>query len=424
MAARKLRSRSAMWLGVYMLSAAALLGLVAWQLVRHEDDLLQLAMDYVIPRDWQFATRTLLLKFFAQQEKLVITNAVVTAALLLVQITLFPIKEKVSAALELDAKLVAEPIEEHPLWFEAWEEIKVFLALLAAQASIFWLGYTDDPVRRKLAVVASFIVLAVNVAVDFLSPVMQRHKLVYSQIIKSLAAHPLLSFLFGVLFALPAAGATALAAAHPAWGFSAQIGVAFGGQVLGVALAVLGGTVAGAPLISDARRRERTHWWARAIAWLLLLSVLAWNGHRFGIVGRSIFHKTQILKCEYAVDWSSFDADTPSAIELIQAARTDRITINASFDVTVTNATGVDVEIEHNRVEVRQRGQLIATTQLPQGRVPTGTSQKLHVTLPLTIAPSQALRIRDLVTTKDWTITLYLDVAEGFTFPVYLLTKT
>jgi hypothetical protein len=377
-----------------------------------------------MPADWHFAARTLFHKFFAQQEQLVVTNAVIAAALLVVQVTLFPLKEKVSAALEEDAQLVPEPVAEHPMWFQAWEEIKIFLAMLAAQGSIFWLGYTDDPFRRKLAVIVSFVVLAANVGVDFLSPVLQRHKLRYSQILKSLAAHPILTLGFGALFALPAIGATALAAAHKEWGFATQIGVAFGGQVLGVALAVIGGTVAGAPLVEDARRRTRSHWAIRVLAWTVLAAILAWNSYRFAVIGRSLHHKSQLLKCDYAVDWSSFQAETPSALDLIDAARKDSITIGVSFDVTVGNTTSVDVEIEDNRIEVRQKGHLVAMTKLPRGRVASGATEKLRVTLPLEITPSQALRIRELITTKDWALTLYLEVAEGFTFPVYLVTKT
>lgn len=423
-AAHKLRAKSGAWLVTYIMAAASVLALVAWQLVAHKDDLLQLAMDYVLPSDWHFAARTLIHKFFAQQEQLVITNAVVAAALLAVQITLFPLKEKVSAALEEDARLVHEPVEEHPLWFQAWEEIKIFLAMLAAQGSVFWIGYSDDPVRRKLAVVVSFLVLAANVAVDFLSPVLQRHKLRYSQILKSLAVHPLLSLGFGALFALPAVGATALASAHTEWSFALRVGVAFGGQVLGVALAVIGGTVAGAPLVTDARGRTRSPAAVRVLAWLVLVGLLAWNGYRFGAVGRSLHHKSQLLKCDYTVDWSSFSADTPSALDLLDAARRDAITVRVSFDVTVANTTGVDVEIEDNRLEIRQQGQLIGQTALPRGRVAAGATEKLRVTLPLTIAPSQALRIRDLITSKGWAATLYLEIADGFTFPVYLVTNT
>jgi hypothetical protein len=423
-AAHRLRVRSGLWLLAYIGAAASVLAFVAWQLGKHESELFELALDYVVPADWQFAVRTLARKFFASQERLVVMNAIIAAALLVVQITLFPLKEQVSAALERDARLVAEPVSEHPLWFQAWEETKVFLAMLAAQASVFWMGYSDDPVRRKAAVGLSFIVLAANVGVDFLSPVLQRHGLRYSQIIKSLFANPLLLFGFGGLFALPAIGGTALAASHDTWSFDARVLVAFGGQVVGVALAVIGGTVAGAPLVQDARSRVRSHWVLRVLAWSVLLGVLAWNGYRFAAIGRSLHHKSQILKCDYALDWSSFDARTPSALELIEAARKDSITIAVAFDVTVTNATGVDVEIENNRLEARQRGQLVATTQLPRGRVPTGTTRTLRVMLPLTLVPSQALRIRELLTTKDWAITLFLEIDDGFTFPVYLLMKT
>lgn len=424
LAARKLRARSATWLAVYIAAAAGVLALVGWQLLAHEGELLQLAMDYVVPRDWHFAARTLVHKFFAQQETLVLTNAVIAAALLAVQATLFPIKEQVSAALEHDAQLVAEPIEEHPLWFQAWEEIKLFLALLAAQASVFWLGYSDDPGRRKLAVVVSFVILAINVGVDFLSPVLQRHKLRYSQIIKTLFAHPILLVGFGALFALPAVGATAVAASHKEWGLPMQVAVAFGGQVLGVALAVLGGTVAGAPLVADARTRKRSHPAVRVTAWLVLVSVLSWNGYRFGAITLSLHHKSQLLKCDYSVDWDSFTAQTPSAMDLVAAAQNDKLTIGVSFEVTVENPTSVDVEIEDNRLELRHDTALIATTSLPKGRVPAGTTQRLRVSLPLTITPSQALNIRDLITTKGWALTLYLEVADAFTFPVYVLTKS
>jgi hypothetical protein len=423
-AARKLRARSSVWLAIYIAAAAGILGLVGWQLVAHEGELAQLALDYVIPRDWQFAIRTLAHKFFAQQEQLILVNAVITAALLVVQATLFPIKEQVSAALEVDAALVDEPIAEFPIWFQAWEEIKLFLALLAAQGSIFWLGYTDDPVRRKLAVVISFLVLATNVGIDFLSPVLQRHKLRYSQIIKSLFAHPLLLLGFGALFALPAVGATALAAKHKEWSFATQIGVAFGGQVIGVALAVLGGTVAGAPLVADARTRKRSHVAVRVLAWLALAGVLGWNGYRFGAVARSLHHKTQLLKCDYSIDWSSGEAKLPSALDLAIAAKNDKLAIAVDFDVTVHNPTAVDVEIENNHFEFRYQGELVAQTSLPRGRVASGATSKLHITLPITVQPSQALKIRDMVAQpKDWTITLYLEVADSFTFPVYIVTK-
>lgn len=421
-AARRLRTKSAAWLAVYLIAAVVVLGLVATVIVHNRHELVGLMMDYVFPTDWHFAGKLLIDRFFAAQEQVVITNAAIVASLMAVQITLFPIKEQVSAALEEDADLVGEPVEEHPMWFQAWEEVKLFLFMLAMQGTIFWIGYSQDPLRRKAAMVLSFAVLFASVAVDFLSPVMQRHKLRYSVMIKTYLAHPVLVFGFGALFALPVIIGTNIAADHPEWSFRTQLAVQFGSQIVGIVLAAIGGTVAGAPLIADARRRKRSHLVVRVLVWVTLIGLLAWNGYRFGAVGRSLHHKSQILKCDYDVDWSSFSADTPSALDLIGAARTDTLKVSASFEVGITNPTSIDLEIEDNRLEVLQQGQLVAVTSLPRVRVRAGTTEKVRVALPLTVKPSQALRIRELLTTKGWTMTLWLRVADGFDFPVYLLT--
>lgn len=423
-AARRLRWRSGMWLGIYLVAAVLILGLVAAVIVRHREDLVALALDYVLPHDWQFASKLLLDRFFAAQEQAVLTNAALAASLMVVQLTLFPIKEAVSAALERDARLVDEPIDEHPLWFQAWEEIKLFLVVLTAQGTIFWIGYPPDADRRLLATVLSYALLFASVAIDFLSPVLQRHKLRYSSIVKTLLAHPLLTLGFGAMFALPALVAARVAADHPTWSVATQLGVSFGAQVVGVALAAIGGTVVGAALIGDARTRRRSMLPVRAFAWLALVGLLAWNGYRFGTVGRSLHHKSQLLKCDYAVSWASMSTDLPDVRDLTSLWRRDEIAMGVSFEVAITNPTSIDVEIEDNRLEARQRGQLVAHTRLPRLRVPAGSSQTVRVELPLTIKPSQALRLRELFTTEGWSLTLWLRVADGFEFPMYLLERT
>ena len=416
-AVRRLRTRSAAWLGVYLAAAALMLALVAYLIVRHRQDLVALAMDYVLPEDWHFASKLLLERFFGQQEQAVITNAALAASLMVVQLTLFPLKEQVSAAIERDAALVDEPVAEHPLWLQAWEEIKLFAMMLAAQGTIFWIGYTDDPARRTLATVLSFVVLFASVGIDFLSPVLQRHKLLYSSILKSLLANPILTFGFGALFALPAILAANVAADHPTWSFATQLGVSFGAQVVGIALAALGGTVAGAALLKDARTRRRSPVPVRVLAWAVLIGLLAWNGVRFVAVGRSLHHKSQLLKCDYQIDWASFRADVPGPLALAAAIRRDTIEVGVGFEVTITNPTGIDVEIEDNRLEARQRGLLVAQTRLPPLRVRAGAAEKVAIKLPLLVKPSQVLRLRELLTTDRWTLTLYLRVARQLRVP-------
>lgn len=423
LAGRRMRGRSAAWLAVYFVSAAAILGIVAKLVISNKEKVVDAVMRYVMPDDWRATATFLFKKLFATQEQAVITNAALAMSLMVVTITLFPIKEKVSATLEVEAKLLDEPFDEHPLWFEALEEAKLFLAMLAAQGTIFWIGYTDESWRTTLSLVLSYFVLFAGVSLDFLSPVLQRHRQRYSVMIKSFAANPVLFLAFGALFSLPAIITARVLAAHTDWSHSTQLVIAFGVQVVGIALAAIGGTVAGAPLLADAKRRTRSHLVTRVLAWVVFVGLISWNAHRFYIVGTSINHKTQILKCEYDVDWGSFSADVPSALELALAIKGDSITVGVHFDVTIKNPTTIPVEIEDNRLEVKQQDQLIAMTSLPRVKVAPGATEKLTIKLPLTIEPSQALRIRELITTKDWSMTLWLHVDDDWDFPIYLLEK-
>jgi hypothetical protein len=95
--------------------------------------------------------------------------------------------------------------------------------------------------------------------------------------------------------------------------------------------------------------------------------------------------------------------------------------VGVGFDVTIHNPTSTLVEIEDNTFEVRQSGQLVAETRLPPLRVAPGTTKKVAIGLPLTLKPSQVLRIRELITTDGWSMTLYIRVADQFTFPIYVL---
>jgi hypothetical protein len=424
MAPRRLKKRSASWFVAYLVACAVVLGIVASLIASHKGDLLDATMDYVLPEEWHFASKLLVDNFFAAQERAVITNAAIVASLLVVQITLFPLKEHVSLMVEKDNTLTDDPIAEHPLWFQAWEEVKLFVAMLAAQGTIFWIGYSQNSGRRVLATVLSFVVLFASVAIDFLSPILQRHKLRYSVILKSLFAHPFLLFTFGALFSLPPIIAGYFAASHPTWSFGTQIGIVFGAQVLGIALAAIGGTIAGAPLVADAKTRTRSHTLVRVLAWVTVLGLVIWNTQRFVAVGTSLHHKTQILKLGYEVDWKSFHGDVPGKAELLAAARNGEITISGGFTVMITNPTSTDVDIEDNRLELRNKDELVARTALPKVHVPAKGSATAAVTFPLTISVGQVFRIRELITTQGWSLTLYLRVAEGFEFPIYILTTS
>ena len=110
-----------------------------------------------------------------------------------------------------------------PVWYQGWEELVLFLAFVGAQVMVFWIGYPPDPQRRQIATVLSYAVLFASYALNFISPILQRHSLHYGTIAKTLLKNPIAMFGFGAVFGLPPILVTKLAAAHPEWALKPTI---------------------------------------------------------------------------------------------------------------------------------------------------------------------------------------------------------
>ena len=235
--------------------------------------------------------------------------------------------------------------------------------MIVAQGTIFWIGYSDDPWRRTIATVLSYVVLFAGVGFDFLSPILQRHRQRYSVMVKSFAAHPLLFFGFGALFALPAIITARVVASHTDWSHGTQLAFSFGAQVIGIALAAIGGTVAGAPLLADAKTRKPSKAPAR-------IAIVARADRPARVERPPVLpdrHVAQPQEPDPQVRvrrrLGQLLGGSAERAGLATAYRTDAITVGVHFDVAITNPTSVTVEIEDNRLEVRQADQLVATTR-------------------------------------------------------------
>jgi hypothetical protein len=255
-------------------------------------------------------------------------------------------------------------------------------------------------------------------SIDFIGPVFQRHEGYYSQIIKLLARRPLTSLAFGAIFAAPALIVAHLWALNPDWSWDKSIAVIFGANVVSVAWAAVAGTWLGCRLLDDFEATPRANPITRVGAWMLVLMVLGYNGYTFGSTGLSVYHKTQILKCDYSVDWSSFSFDKPSLMGMLTTRKVD---VAIHFDVKIRNPTQIDVELEDNRVEVQHKGAHIATGKLSPAKISAGETVEQTVDFSLSISPLELRKGRDLLDKDAWEIVLYLQVAENFEFPIYLL---
>jgi len=404
----RLGRRTWLLLALYLSLATAVLGVLVWSVAANRDELRALVLDYLFPESWHYAARFVVDHFFAEQQLAIVINAVIGGSLLLVTVLLFYVKELVSASYETDAKLCDEPIRELPLWMQGWEEAKLFLLFVAVQASIFWIDYYPGAWRRPVALILSYGFLFFMFAIDFLSPVLQRHQGHYSRILKTLFRHPLAALVFGAIFAAPSLIVARL------WALNTT--AVFAANVVSIGWAAVAGTWLGAHLLDDFRATPRSHVATRVVAWVCVLALLSWNGYRYRALVLSVHHKSQILKCDYRVDPSSFGVDTPSWSDLLD----DDVTIGVHFDVEIRNPTEFLLEIEDNRLELRHGGEAMGTTRLSPLSVRPGQTVTERVGLSLQLEPSRLAKGLDLLDWDDWELTLYVQVAPRFELPIYL----
>lgn len=411
----KLRLRGLIYLLIYSLLAGAILALVAGLIISHQDDIKQLIFNYLFPESWHTTMDMLYQRFIAAQSRTVLINAIVTGAILLVTMLLFPLKEKVSAVYESDGKLTPHEIKEFPLWLQGLEEFKLLILYLAVQLSIIWLGYPPSPARRYSAIILSYLYLFGSFSIDFIGPIFQRHQIRYSRLTKVLALHPIILFGLGAILTLPVIIAGRYVATHANLTLNHAIYILFSASLLSIIWGVIAGTWVGAKLLDHAERIKRPHAMTKLIVSAVVLSILAVNLWLFVTIGQSLHHKSQILKCNYSIKMDSFKFTWPKWSELRHA----EVSVGVAFDLEIENPTPFLVDIEKNRLEVKHQESLVAQTALAPMKVSAKSTAIQRLNLKIKLHTKVILKGRALLKDK-WTITLYLELSDGFEFPIYL----
>lgn len=253
-------------------------------------------------------------------------------------------------------------------------------------------------------------------AIDFSSPLMQRHQGRYSRILKTLGKHPVAALTFGAVFALPPVIAGHLLVANTDWSWAEVVAMLFAINVVCITWAAIAGTWFGAQLWQTFARTPRSSTAVRAIATSLVVLTLAVNAYAFGSIGLSVHRKSQLLKCDYDIDLSSIGVTAPELGQLLRG----RPRIGLHVDMVIHNPTAFDVELEDNRVVFAHDGTEVGTGRLAPVRVPAGETVRARVDARIDIALGALHKGRDLLSTEGWTVVLYLEVAPGFEFPIYL----
>jgi uncharacterized protein involved in cysteine biosynthesis len=418
----RLKGRGWGYLGLYLGLASLLLGGLGWLLVSQQEGLRRALLGYLLPERLVFAGDLLIGHLLRSQTQAVLVNAVASGTLVLVSVLLFPVKEKLSAVFETESDLTGAPFDEHPLWRQGFEELKLLVLYAAVFAGIFWIGYAPSAGRKLSATVLSYGFLFFSFSVDFISPLLQRHRVSYAQALIALLGRPLLCLGFGATFALPSILAGLVLKHSPGLSFLSSVVLLFGANLLGICWAAIAGTWVGAQLLPAARETRPAPLALRGLAWLGILALLGYSLFVFVNLGAALHQKSQILKCQYRADWSSFKLDLPklSLRSAVGSLLSGTIPVGARLTVQIHNPTPVDVTLEKNRIEILHRETLVARTRLAPLQVPAGETREERIAFTLEINPRAILKGRSLIS-RDWRITLLLEIAPDLEFPIYLL---
>jgi hypothetical protein len=410
-APRFIRARTALWLIALSLVSVVIVMLTARATLAGEGAFIDWMLHYVLPERWVDLGRMLIELFATRQLASVENNAVLGGSLLLLSVVLLPLRERISVAFERERALTDTPFENDGPLQLIGEILISTLVFVTVQLSLFALGYSRDPARRALASVLSYVFLFASTALELVPSLLARHGLRFSSCVLALARVPLLSLLFGAAFAAPGLLATYL------WngGTSSERLVAVvAANVIGVAWGTLGGTVAAARLLPEARAWPVPSLRVRAISWAFLLGLFAWQSVLATGAALSVERKLQLLKCHFHVVVSSVKVDLPDAAALLrgQLSTTVRATIE------IENPSAHDVAFEATRLEIARGGTLVAQVALNPGAIPAGETARYPIVAPIVLGIGDLRHA--LTQTGKWDLTLYVEVAAGVELPVYL----
>jgi len=369
--------RSGAWLVVYFLCGLAIFSVLSWFLLENQESIKFVILDYFFPQSWHRVSESLGLFFFESQAKVVVGNLIISGSLVIASIFLFPIKEQYSAKFESDADYDNGVIQEFSLPMQALEEAKLFLLFLTTQSVILWIGYYPYTWSSTLSVTLSYLALFFTFGLDFISPTLQRHKTSYALILKVLFSNTIAVLCFGLIYSLPVIVFGQLIFRNEELTLIEISSILFFANILFFTLAVPAGTHLASVLLPEVKRTteptEKTRRWVYLTSLVTLLVMFFLHG---GLIA-SLHHKSQLLKADYTVDWSSFDFTLPSFGEFFQG----KALTSVSFDVEINNPTEYDIVIENSQVVVVKRELQIATVDLAGFDIPSESSHVVTVKL-------------------------------------------
>ena len=407
---KNIRSKTVVWLGIYYFIGLLAFGFLVWQLTENQVSIKNSILDYLFPKSWHGISDILANFLYESQAKVVLGNLIISTSFILASVFLFPIKEKLSQVFERESNFHSGEYQEFSLFQQAIEESKLLLFYFSIQSLILWIGYYPYAWSTWLSIILSYCFLFFTFGLDFISPTLQRHRTKYALILKTLFRHPLIPFIFGALFSLPVILLTRALFADTGNTFIETIGFIFIANLLLLTFAIPVGTTIATkmfPLFKNTHPpQKKTMSFFYTVISLILISSLFLHSR----IVISLHHKSQLLKADYDIDWSSIQYELPSFSELTQG----KAFSNLSFEMQVNNSTEFDIVVENSILYITQKERNIATIKLSSFSLPAGETHKIKINLGSNTEFSNLSEFNNLM--NDWKINMEIDIWPGIPF--------
>jgi uncharacterized protein involved in cysteine biosynthesis len=355
-----IRKHTLLWLAIYLVAGLAVFSIVTHFLLENQDHIKKLLLNYFFPESWHTISEILANVLFESQAKTVIGNMIIGASLVVASIFLFPIKEKCSEVFEINTQLLEDKPEELTLIQQAWEETKLLLIYLTAQVVILFIGYYPYAGTKFLSVALSYLFLFFTFGLDFIAPTLQRHRMTYNAIIKSLSKRFFTTSSFGLIFSLPVVILGHWVLSQDNYTLIEASSLLFFVNILLFTLAIPVGTYIASQVFPLVKQTSLTNPVIGKAAWSILIATLIVGLFLHGQLIKSIHNKSQLLKANYSPDWSTIDFKGPSFSEIMSG----KLLGGFSMDMQITNPTQFDILVEDTYVMIKKSDYHVARVEM------------------------------------------------------------
>lgn len=412
---RHLNRNASIPLVIYALAATLVFSAFSWFVVSHEQTFKQLLFDYLLPQSWHDLSHTIVTFFFESQTKIVLAGVIINGAIVLASICLFPVKEWCSKKFEHSLNSHTETQKDFPLWLQGIEEIKLLLLYITAQSIILAIGYYPYLWSTYLANTLSIGFLFYSFGLDFIAPALQRRRIKYTMIIKLLSKHSCATLCFGALFSIPILLLSQYLFNQTQMSLVQISVILFFVNIFLFTMAIPAGTYIAWTLLPILATTSQPSVKNKNLAYGLSACILSMGLFFHFTVTSSIHHKSQLLKCNYQIDWSSMSTQLPE----LQSLFSGQENIIVSFSMNVENPTPFDVKIENSQLTFWHKDKEVSQTQLNEFAVNSQSSNQIPMKVEIALNADNIALFSGI--SEGWSAQLEFDLLPGIPFVIQVI---